>query len=288
VEGEPGPALTAGATVGPYRVVSMLGEGGMGCVYRAVGADGEEVALKLLKGDLLHEPMLRKRFAREARAALTISHPHIVQTLDVGEHQGQPYMAQRFVEGGSLADRLAGRGPLDVPTLARLCLEIAAALDALHQAGLVHRDLKPANIMLDFEERAYVTDFGIAKIRDASVLTKPGQALGSLDYMAPEQIRGDAVSARTDVYALGCVTYECIAGRPPFGDREGRMKLLWAHLEDQAPDPASDREDVPDDVSWAVAQALAKEPAKRPETATAFARILQVATGTHGIQRSDG
>jgi serine/threonine protein kinase len=209
-----------------------------------------------------------------------------VPVLQAGEHQGQPYMAQRFIEGGSLADRLDRDGPLDLRTTVRLCLEIAGALDALHAAGLVHRDLKPANVMLDVQERAYVTDFGLAKMRDASVLTTPGQALGSMDYMAPEQIRGESVSGRTDIYALGCVMFECIAGKPPFAHLSG-MRVLWGHLQDEVGDPAADREDMPADVSWAVVKALAKDPAERPETATAFARILQVASGTHEIPRGD-
>jgi serine/threonine-protein kinase len=159
-----------------------------------------------------------------------------------------------------------------------LALEVAKGLGALHTEQLVHRDLKPANILLDESGRAYITDFGLAKDRDASALTEPGQAVGSMDYMAPEQIRGEEVTGRTDVYALGCVMCECLRGTPPFADRQG-MRILWAHLQEEPPDPAADRDDVPADVSWAILRALEKEPDKRPQTATAYAHMVRVAAG---------
>src|SRR5919206_3151215 len=157
-----------------------------------------------------------------------------------------------------------------------VCTQVAEGLDAMHAEGLIHRDVKPGNILLDETGKAYITDFGLMKDREASVLTRPGQALGSMDYMAPEQIRGEEVTAQSDVYALGCVMIECLTGKPPFADRQG-MRILWAHLQEEPPDPCTGRTDLPSDVGWAVTRALEKEPEKRPPTATAYAHMVRVA-----------
>src|SRR4029079_1702232 len=148
--------------------------------------------------------------------------------------------------------------------------------EAVHAIGVYHRDVKPGNIMLDLEGNAYINDFGLAKQRDASVLTKPGQAVGSIDYMAPEQIRGEEIGPPTDVYALGCVVVECLTGSPPFADRKG-MQVLWAHLQDEPPDPAAARDDISEELSWAIRKALEKETGARPPTPLAYARMLKVA-----------
>jgi serine/threonine protein kinase len=270
--------LRPGDTVGPYRIESRLGEGGMGLVYRAVGSDGQHVALKLVRGKLATDRVFRKRFDREAGAARRVKHPHVVPVLDTGEHGGIPWMAQQFISGGTLGDRIERHGPLDLESAVTLALEVARGLGALHSEQLVHRDLKPANILLDQEGHAFITDFGLAKDRDASALTEPGQAVGSMDYMAPEQIRGEEVSGATDVYALGCVLYEALVGDPPFADKEG-MQVLWAHLRDEPPEPGSKRGDLSQDVSWAVMRALEKDPGRRPPSPTAYARMVQVAAG---------
>jgi serine/threonine-protein kinase len=270
--------LDAGDTVGPYRIERRLGEGGMGLVFKAVGPDGEEVALKLVRGELAENPMFRKRFDREARTAQRVDHPHLVPVLDTGEFDGIPYMAQEFIRGGNLQEKIERDGPLPLETAVRLCLQVARGLDALHALHLVHRDLKPANILLDESGSAYITDFGLAKDRDASALTKSGTSVGSLDYMAPEQIRGHEVTPVTDVYALGCVMHTCLCGAPPFADRAG-MQILWAHLRDEPPDASANRDDVAEDVGWAVVRALEKEPERRPPSATAYARMVQVAAG---------
>jgi serine/threonine protein kinase len=264
-----------GDAVGPYRIEQLLGEGGMGRVYRAVRADGQPVALKLVRGDFAGDDVYRRRFEREAHAATKVRHEHVVAVVDSGEHEGVPWIAQRYVGGGSLADRLDS-GPLELRTAVRVCTAVADGLDALHAEGIVHRDVKPGNILLDERGEALITDFGLAKHLGASVLTKEGQAVGSMDYMAPEQIRGADVSGRTDVYALGCVLYECIAGSPPFAHREG-MGILWGHLQDAPADPAASRPDVPTDVSWAILTALEKEPERRPPTAIAYANMVRVA-----------
>jgi serine/threonine protein kinase len=262
-----------GSQIGDYNVDSLLGEGGMGKVYTATGPDGGKVALKLVKDDYARDETFRRRFYREARIAQTVEHPNVVPVVDTGEHEGLPYMAQRFIEGMSLDEKLKRDGPLDVQTAVGVCTDVAAGLEALWGAGMVHRDVKPANILLDGSGRAYITDFGLAKDTQGSLLTLPGQALGSMDYMAPEQIRGEPVGAATDIYALGCVMYECMCGRPPFAEVQG-MRILWAHLQDPPPDPRSVRADIPEAFSRTLLVALEKDAAKRPQSAGEYARML--------------
>jgi serine/threonine protein kinase len=266
-----------GDSLGPYRITRVIGRGRMGIVFEGA-ADGQEpVAVKVVTTELSQDDVFLRRFRREVRAAEKISHPNVVPVLDHGEEGGLPYLVQRLIPGGSLADRIAVRGRLELAYTVELLAAAAEGIDALHAAGLVHRDIKPANILLD-GDTPYVSDFGLAKDSQASNLTRPGQALGSLDYMAPEQIRGEEVTPATDVYALGCVMFECLCGDPPFADRQG-MQVLWAHLRDEPPDPCTGRNDVPEGLTWAVSRALEKDPANRPATATAYARMVQVAAG---------
>ena len=271
--------LRPGDLVGPYRVVVLLGKGGMGQVYEAIGPEGDHVALKIVKPDIARDAVFRRRFEREASIAQRVVHSHVVPVIDVGEHWEIPYLVQRFITGGSLEQRLDQDGTLSLSGSIRIGLWVAAGLHAVHAAGLVHRDVKPGNILLDEEGVAHITDFGLAKDHQATVLTRPGQALGSLDYMAPEQIRGEQVTAATDVYALACVMYTCLSGRPPFADRQG-MQVLWAHLQDEPPDIAERRSELPKNLGEAIRFGLQKDPAARPPTATAYARLLQIAAGS--------
>src|SRR3954447_14322202 len=231
----------------------------MGRVYRANSADGTPVALKLVKVDLAGDQIFRKRFDREVRIALRVTHPNVVPVIDAGDHDGVPYLVQTLITSGTLEDRLKAKGPLSLELAVPLRIQVAGGLDAVYAAGLVHRDVKPANILLDEEGTAHITDFGLSKDLQGSVLTRPGQALGSMDYMAPEQIRGDAVTAATDVYDLACVVHECLAGAPPFADRSG-MHVLWAHLQDDPPDLAELRPEIPPAVADAVRAGLTKDP----------------------------
>jgi serine/threonine protein kinase len=265
-----------GSQIGEYSVDNLLGEGGMGKVYTATGPDGGRVALKLVKDDYARDETFLRRFYREARIAQTVKHPNVVPVLDTGEVDGLPYMAQRFIDGMSLDEKLKRDGPLEVQTAVQVCTDVAAGLEALWGAGMVHRDVKPANILLDETGRAYITDFGLAKDTQGSLLTLPGQALGSMDYMAPEQIRGEQVGAATDIYALGCVMYECMCGRPPFAEVQG-MRILWAHLQDPPPDPKAARPDLPDEFVRTLLTALEKDAAQRPQTAGEYARMLAAA-----------
>jgi serine/threonine protein kinase len=264
--------------VGEYTVGRLLGEGGMGKVYEATGGDGGRVAIKVVKADYAQDETFRRRFSREARIAQTVKHPNVVPVVATGEHDGVPYMAQTFIEGMSLDDKLQREGALDVATTVRVCTDVAAGLEALWAAGMVHRDVKPANILLDQRGAAYVTDFGLAKDTQGSLLTRPGTALGSTEYMAPEQIRGEPLSAATDVYSLGCVVYECVCGRSPFAEAQG-MRILWAHLQDPPPDPRQIRADLSPQCAQAMLTALAKDAGQRPASAGEYARLLAAAAG---------
>jgi len=269
--GTAAPELAAGDRLGPYLLEEVLGEGGVGIVFKAVHEPDETVvALKVLRRELSDDDTYRQRFAREGRIAGSLSHPHLVPVVDAGEEDGHPYLAARYVEGVSLAE-LLDQGPLPLGIVS----EIATGLDTLHQEGLVHRDVKPRNILVDSSGSSFLTDFGLAKGAAATVLTKPGHVVGTLDYLAPEVIKGSPAGPPADIYALGCVAYECIAGRPPFAGG-GFVEATLAILEEEPPDPSAGRDDLPLDLSFAILGALAKSPAERPPTAAAFALMLRI------------
>jgi serine/threonine protein kinase len=265
-----------GDSVGPYRITRTIGRGRMGVVFEGVADGGEPVAIKVVTTELSQDEVFVRRFKREVAAAQKISHPNVVPVLSSGEEHGLPYLVQKLIPGGSLAERIA-RERLDVGTVVRLLTGPAAGIDALHASGLVHRDIKPANILLD-GDTAYVSDFGLAKDSQASNLTRPGQALGSLDYMAPEQIRGEDVSPATDVYALGCLVVECLTGTPPFGGRPS-MRVLFAHLQEPPPDISELVPSVSAATSKAVNRALEKEAEDRPASAGGYLQSIARAAG---------
>ncbi|OAI39415.1 hypothetical protein AYO39_02915 [Actinobacteria bacterium SCGC AG-212-D09] len=278
---EPGRALRddrVGTMFGEYRIDSLIGVGGMGKVYRATVGDDLQVALKVVKEDFARDETFRRRFRREARIAQSVRNPHVVPVRDTGEQDGLPYLAAQFIDGVALDRKLELEGQLDLAETVRICAQVANGLHALWEAGMVHRDVKPANILLDQAGKAYITDFGLAKLSDGTVLTRPGQPLGSIDYMPPEQIRGEPVTGAADTYSLGCVVFECIDGQPPFADRQG-MRVLWAHLQDEPPDPDPRRGDIPPEFIQALKAALRKNPAERPRTSIDYAHSLSRAAG---------
>jgi len=277
LRGEPDPrTLQPGDAFGVYLIDQPLGEGGMGIVFRAVREDGAVVALKVLKPGLVADEHATRRFAREARAAAEVVHPHLIDVLEAGAVDGTGFLAMRYVAGASLDDRIYERGPLPIADTARIAADVASALDALHAAGFVHRDVKPSNILLDEERGALLTDFGLAKRKDYSMLTTPGQMLGTLDYIAPELLRGAEPGPASDLYALGCVVFECLAGTPPFGGRNV-FEVGMAHLGNRPADPCEGRDDAPPELSRHVLAALAKRPEERPPSATAYADLLLAA-----------
>jgi hypothetical protein len=204
-------------TAGPYRIEAELGRGGMGVVYRATHvALGAPRALKFISDDLARDPAFRRRFEREARLACRIRHPHVATVLDFGEQDGTPFLVMDLVDGEDLATILAREGALAPDRAVALLEQIAGALDAAHAEGLVHRDVKPPNILVAAGDRAFLTDFGVSReIASATELTQADQALGTPQYMAPEQFEGDEVDGRADVYALGCVLHQLLTGRSP-------------------------------------------------------------------------
>jgi ABC-type branched-subunit amino acid transport system substrate-binding protein/DNA-binding beta-propeller fold protein YncE len=230
--------FTPGTTFAGYRVDSLVGRGGMGVVYRATDLSLERpVALKLIAPELAEDERFRDRFLREPRLAASLDHPNVIPIYEAGEHDRQLYLAMRFVDGSDLKSVLEREGRLPPDRALAILAQVAGALDAAHRRALVHRDVKPANVLLDENEHVYLTDFGITKqIGGAS--TDTGRAVGTLDYLAPEQIRGQDVDGRTDCYALACVLYECLAGKPPFR-RETEAETLWAHMQEE-PAPLRD------------------------------------------------
>jgi serine/threonine protein kinase len=274
--------LQPGDEVGVYALVEFLGEGAAGVVFRARRAgDGREVALKLLKQELAQDKLFRQRFARESHLAAQVRHPHLVPVLDSGEAAGRYYLASEYVAGGSLAERLSDQEPLGLDEIVRSACELASALDALHMLGVIHRDVKPSNVMLGPEGAVALTDFGLARARASTALTRPGQLLGTIGYAAPELILGQAASPAVDVYALGCTIYECVAGEPPFSDRSF-FQVGLAHLQETPANPAAGRSDIPSEFGAAVCQALEKEPQRRPGSAGAYATALVAAAGRGG------
>jgi ABC-type branched-subunit amino acid transport system substrate-binding protein len=256
--------LEPGQTFAGYRIDEVVGRGGMGVVYRARDeALDRPVALKLVAPELAEDPRFRERFLRESRLAAAIEHPHILPVYAAGEHEGQLFLAMRFVEGEDLGARLARAGRLEPAEALRIAGELAQALDAAHERDLVHRDVKPGNVLLDRKGEAYLADFGLTKrVASDSGLTETGEFVGTLDYLAPEQIRAGTVDGRTDQYSLACLLYECLTGEVPF-PREGAAQVLWAHLNDPPPSVSEKRPELPAALDPVFGRALAKDAGER-------------------------
>jgi YVTN family beta-propeller protein len=223
-----------------YRLEALLGRGGMGVVYRAYDTRlKRNVALKLVAPELSAAERLRVRFLSETEVAASLEHPHVVPIYDAGEVGGQLYLAMRYVEGSDLKTLLRVEGPLEPRRALMICAQIAGALDAAHERGLVHRDVKPSNVLLDGNEHVYLADFGLTRrIAERGIDGAHGLSLGTPAYAAPEQILGEDVDGRADLYSLACVLYECLAGEPPFA-RDSELAVLWAHLREEPPAPAA-------------------------------------------------
>ncbi|MFE1313792.1 serine/threonine-protein kinase [Streptomyces sp. NPDC058755] len=290
------PSQLIGCQVAGYLVQSEIGRGGMAVVYRARDLRLDRtVALKLLAPELARNDTFRQRFTHESRVAAAIDHPHIVPVFEAGETDGVLYIAMRYVPGSDLRHLLDERGPLPFEVAVRIAAQVASALDAAHEHGLVHRDVKPGNILVargtdsEHPEHVYLTDFGLTK-KSLSLtgFTSVGQFVGTLDYVAPEQISGRPVDGRCDVYGLACVVYETLAGHPPFV-REDDMALLWAHQYDEPPPPSESRSDLAPAVDAVFARALAKSPDARYDTCLDFVAALRTApAGDVGHDDGDG
>ncbi|MFM9695126.1 serine/threonine-protein kinase [Streptomyces europaeiscabiei] len=283
------PSELVGRQIASYRIEREIGRGGMAVVYQALDLRLERtVALKLLAPELARNDTFRRRFTHESRVAAAIDHPHIVPVFEAGETDGVLYIAMRYVAGSDLRHLLDREGPLPVTTATRIAAQVASALDAAHDHGLVHRDVKPGNILVaqgtdsDHPEHVYLTDFGLTK-KSLSLtgFTSVGQFVGTLDYVAPEQISGKPVDGRCDVYSLACVVHETLAGRPPF-QRDDDMALLWAHQYDEPPPLTAGRPDLSPAVDGVLATALAKSPDDRYDSCLSFVAALRAANATRG------
>jgi hypothetical protein len=273
--------LAAGDEFAGYRIEGRIGRGGMGLLYLAVEPGLERrVALKLIAPEAAAEEVFARRFAEESRIAASIEHPNVVPIYAAGKQDGVPWIAMRFVAGSDLAQRITREGRLAPADAVRLIAQVGNGLDAIHAAGLVHRDVKPANVLLSGEageEHAYITDFGVARnVATQSGLTQTGRFVGTLDYVAPEQIAGGSVDARVDVYALGCLLYKALTGEVPF-PREAEAARLYAHLNDPPPLPSTLAPAVPMALDDIVARALEKEPGDRYPSAGDLGRAAQAA-----------
>lgn len=244
--------------VAGYRIEGIAGRGGMGVVYRAQHIHlGRTVALKLLNPEIAATEEFRERFIREARAAAELEHPNIVPVYDAGEVDGRLYLAMKFIEGTDLAHLIQQEGHLSADRTMQLLQQLADALDVAHEHGLIHRDVKPANALLD-GARLYLTDFGLTRRVDSTrPLTATGRAVGTAAYLAPEQIRGEPLDRRVDVYALGCVLYQCLAGQPPYL-RDTDMLIMWAHVGAEPPSLSTERPELPSTIDRVIKRALAK------------------------------
>lgn len=256
-----------GEAVGPtgiiagYRIEEQIGRGGMGVVYRATQlALDRPVAIKLISSDRSDDPVFQERFKRESRLAAAIEHPNVVPVFEAGEDDGLLFIAMRYVDGIDLGCYLRQAGTLPLEITARLITQLASALDAAHALGLVHRDVKPANVLLtaDAEPHAYLTDFGVAKsVESQTGITRGDALVGTIDYMAPENIRGEPADHRADIYSLTALLYHCLTGEPPY-PRDREAAILWAHLSATPPVPSKLRPELPVALDLVVSTGLAK------------------------------
>jgi hypothetical protein len=252
----------------------------MGVVYRAHQLDlDRDVALKVIAPELVEDAEVRRRFLTEVRAAGAVEHPNVVPVHGAGVEDGRAYLVMRYVAGSDLRSVVRGAGPLEPKRAAAITMRLGDALDAIHRAGYVHRDVKPQNVMLDASGHVYLSDFGLAKQTLASSgETRSEHWVGTLDYVAPEQIRGERVDARADIYSLGGVLYFMLTGGVPF-ERETDQAKLWAHLADPPPLPSQARRELPVELDTVVLRALAKDPADRYPSAGDLGRAARAAAG---------
>jgi hypothetical protein len=252
--------------VAGYRIDGTLGEGGMGTVYRATQLSLERVvALKVLTAELSADPAFRERFRREGLLQAALDHPHIVTVYEAGAAEGRLFLAMRMVEGPTLKDLIVRR-QLDDRRALRLLTQVAEALDAAHAKGLIHRDVKPQNVLVGAGDHAYLADFGLTKGSDDAGMTETGQFVGTIDYISPEQARGEHATARSDVYALTAVLCECLTGQVPYV-RATEERVLLAHLSEPPPSLSQVRTDLPAAMDGVVAKGMAKAPEDRPASA---------------------
>ena len=264
-----------GRVIAGQRIEGVAGRGGMGVVYRATDVELERrVAVKVIAPAHADDPAFRRRFIAESRTAASLDHPNVITIHRAGEEDGILYQVMRFVEGEDLRGVLSREGPLEPERVVRILTQVASALDAAHASGLVHRDVKPANILLGAGDHVYLTDFGLSKRTAGTDETRTAGVMGTVNYLAPEQIRGQPLDARTDVYALGAVLFQMLTARVPFpGDSD--EATMWAHLSAPPPRPSALRPDLPSGLDGVIRRAMSKHRDERHPTAGELAAVAR-------------
>jgi serine/threonine protein kinase, bacterial len=282
-----GQDAVGGTPFGRYRLVELLGRGGMGEVWRAYDTETDRiVAIKLLPPHFLDNEEFKRRFRREAHAAARLHTPYVVPIHNYGEIDGRLYVDMRLVEGHDL-DAVLADGPLDPARAVRIIEQVAMALHAAHEVGLLHRDVKPSNILLDRNDFAYLIDFGIARAAEETRMTKSGYPPGTFQYIAPERLGTRAEEdARADIYSLACVLYECLTGRPPFA-AETMAGQVAAHLNTPPPQPSATQPDLPKQIDEVIATGMAKDPDNRYATTVELADAAHQALSAPAQHRAD-
>ena len=283
-----------------YRLEKRLGQGSMAAVYLARDERLHyQLAVKVLAPDPGRDPAFTGTLIRESQAAAALDHPHIIPVYDAGEEDGSAYVVMRYARGGDARSLLRRPAPLPLEYAWRIIAQVASALDAAHAQGLVHRDVKPANILFDGADtarppgrggarapgHAYLSDFGMGRVFPPGLVTAADQITDSLDYLAPEQIQGDVLDGRADLYALACTSYELLCGAPPFGAEQG-LTLMYSQLYAPPPVAAARRAGLPAAVDPVLARALAKDPAGRYPSCGRFAAELRAALGLGSVLRA--
>ncbi|HJY32836.1 MAG TPA: serine/threonine-protein kinase, partial [Actinomycetota bacterium] len=277
-------SLESGGVVGGYRIESLLGRGGMAAVYLAEdGRLKRKVALKVLSPELAADEAFRRRFVDESERLASVDHPNIIPVYEAGQDNGHLFIAMRYVDSTDLKKLIASEGRLSPERAASIVTQVAGALDAAHSKGLVHRDVKPANVLVavgsggDGSDHAYLSDFGLTKrTQETSGLTKTGFFMGTIDYVAPEQIGGSGVDGRTDQYALACVLFECLTGRTPYS-RDDDAAVLYSHLSEPPPSVTEAVPGLPRAIDAVLAGGMAKEKNDRYSSCLEFARAARSA-----------
>jgi Protein kinase domain len=276
----PTTGIAPGSLIAGYRIEEMAGRGGMGVVYRATQLGlGRTVALKLIAPDLADDARFRERFKRESRLAASIDHPNVIPVYEAGETNGDLFISMRWVEGTDLGTLIKRGGGLDPKRASEIITQVAAALDAAHERGLVHRDVKPANVLITAgrDEHVYLSDFGLVKrITGSGDVTRSGEVVGTLDYIAPERIAGKGSDAGTDVYSLGCVLFHCLSGRVPF-ETDSEIAKIYAHLNERPPRLSELVPELPERLDRVVARAMSKEREERYPSAGDLSRAATTA-----------
>jgi len=265
-------ALQPGQMLGPYRIINQIGRGGMANVYKAYQASVDRyVAIKVLPSQLAESKEFAARFQQEARAVARLEHPHILPVFDYGESDGFAYFVMRYLEAGTLRDKMEAGRPLPLNEIDRIFTQLAEALSYAHTHGVVHRDLKPANALIDSYGNIFLTDFGIAKLLESASprLTQTDAVMGTPAYISPEQAQGQPVDQRSDIYSLGIILYEMVTGGVPFV-ADTPLAVLFKHISDPLPLPSKVKPDVPEAMEKVILKALAKNPQDRFATASEF------------------